>query len=272
MSCRYFVISILPFRPDRYSKFHRLPLISAQFRGFQATFLASLPAFRHSCLQEESKQQMHTWTPISILALAVSLAAPAAIIESRFDASVEGWTATNVVAGSPAHVASGGNPGGYLFIDNNEGSVAYVSAPAPFLGNLTAFIGGTLSFDANQLTGTGTWIGQPSSPDMGTVWIFGAGLIAMRDLNPGTIPVNQWVSMSAPLTAAAWGVSEANFAAIMADVTGIRVHLEATFGAETNGFDNFVLQSADPGIPEPATWALLGGGLVLAALYRRRRP
>jgi hypothetical protein len=267
-----FVLSILPSAPSRYEEIHRFPSISGQFRVFPPRFLAFTRHFGHSHHQEESKPVMHTWIPIPILALTASLLANAAIIESRFDASTEGWTAANVLAGSPAHVASGGNPGGYLFIDNTEGSVAYVSAPAAFLGNLSAFVGGTLSFDANQLTGNGQWIGQPGSPDMGTVWIQGAGLTAMRDLHPGTMPVNQWISMSATLTAANWGVSEADFAAIMANVTGIRVYLEATFGAETNGFDNFVIQgAADPGVPEPSAWLLTGGGLVLAALRRRRR-
>jgi hypothetical protein len=201
--------------------------------------------------------------------------AMAATISSTFDSDVDGWTATNVLAGSPSHVAAGGNPGGYLFIDNNEGNIAYVSAPAKFLGNLTSYIGGTLSFDSNQLTGTGIWIGQPGLPDTGVVYIIGPTITGIRDLQPGTVPVGSWLSHSANLVAADWGLSAADFATLMANVTAIRVHLEATFGAETNGFDNFVLQSASTeppasDIPEPATVTIVAAGLGLIAFRRGR--
>jgi hypothetical protein len=209
-------------------------------------------------------------TPLSlVVAVFFTTNLTAATISSTFDSDTEGWTAANVLA-PPSHVAAGGNPGGYLFIYNSEGDIAYVSAPAKFLGDLSGFIGGSLSFDNNQLTGTGNWTGQPTFPDTGVVHIIGPTLTGIRDLHPGTVPVGSWQSYSASLVGANWGLSDADFATLMSNVTGIRVHLEATFGDETNGFDNFVLQTADAPaeVPEPSAFGLLCLGLAGLASSR----
>ncbi|MEP7366333.1 MAG: PEP-CTERM sorting domain-containing protein [Acidobacteriota bacterium] len=206
-----------------------------------------------------------------LLAMAACFAghANAVTITSPFTAGLEEWTAIDTIGGTPTHIAAGGNPGGYLYIDNAEVAWAYVIAPAAFLGNLSAFDGGTLSFDGNQLTGDGAYV---HANDYGHVIISGPGGSATRDLAAAPVPLGQWISYSAPLDAASWGVSALTWSAILADVTDIRVSLEGTFGAETNGFDNFTLASAPAaGIPEPSSAYLIVSGLLGAAFLRRRR-
>jgi hypothetical protein len=81
------------------------------------------------------------------LALAVGIGAsrPAAglTIQSTFDSGPEGWTAAGIAL---SWQPSGGNPGGYLRGDDQP-NASHLVAPAAFLGNLSAFDGGQLSFD-----------------------------------------------------------------------------------------------------------------------------
>lgn len=43
------------------------------------------------------------------------------------------------VAPTPTWNASGGNPNGWEFVDNNEGPVAFAVAPAAYLSNLLSY-------------------------------------------------------------------------------------------------------------------------------------
>ena len=65
--------------------------------------------------------------------LALSASAGNAQIISNFDSGLAGWTGTG---GSVAHVASGGNGGGYLSQTDTLNTWMGVSARAAFLGNL----------------------------------------------------------------------------------------------------------------------------------------
>ena len=90
-----------------------------------------------------------------LLALGTFVAAGAVnatTISSDFSTDLEGWT-ISAGSGALSHSATGGNPGGYLFVDNAEGAVIVRAiAPAKFLGDLSAFDGGSLTFDGNLLT------------------------------------------------------------------------------------------------------------------------
>jgi hypothetical protein len=90
---------------------------------------------------------------------------------ATFDLDLEGWEAVGikVVAipfsatlmlntGDMVHEAADGNPGGYARLtDAIETPASFAAAPVSFLngGNLTPFVGGTLSFD-HKLFATGT--------------------------------------------------------------------------------------------------------------------
>src|SRR5688572_11907373 len=63
-------------------------------------------------------------------------------ISSTFDVDADGWTTTNVV---PVFTPAGGNPGGFLLVDNPETTITEMIAPAKFLGDLSLLNGGTLS-------------------------------------------------------------------------------------------------------------------------------
>ena len=67
----------------------------------------------------------------------------------------------------------------------------------------------------------------------------------------------------------AWSQSPANWATILGNVTEVRLSVEAMFGAEVQGIDNFTMTP----IPEPKTYLMLaaGLGLVCAGATRRRR-
>ena len=123
----------------------------------------------------------------AILAAAASPAIASPIVSSSFDTGTDGWTADGDVA-SFSHQAAGGNPGGYIAaVDAAQGPIIYFVAPAAYLGDLSAALGGLLSFDLNVTSGAYT----TSRED---VTITGGGATISWDIaNP---PVNTWTSYS----------------------------------------------------------------------------
>lgn len=204
---------------------------------------------------------------LRVIALVLLLAstASAAPIVSDFSSDVDGWT--HVGATVFQQNASGGNPGGFLYIDNGEGVITYIIAPAKFRGALSGYNGGTISFDGKMLGIGGS--GYNATNDYGHLVVSGSAGMAVADLLPGTAPnntppQNAWATFSSPFTAAAFGVSEQQWSAILADVTDVRLSVEALFGNEIQGVDNFQIT------PEPSVALLLALGLCAAA-HRRKR-
>ena len=185
--------------------------------------------------------------------LLTAAGAGAATISSDFSSDVDGWTQTGAAVFQ--HQANGGNPGGFLYIDNSEGAITYVFAPSKFLGDLSAFDGGTVSFDGIQLAITASpW--TSAGQDYGHLTLSGPGGSATLDLLPAPgQPSASWTTYSATLSAAAFGKTQPEWTAILANVTQIRLSVEAVFGGEIEGVDNFSITS----VPEPS-------GLVLASL------
>lgn len=196
-------------------------------------------------------------------------AADASVISSTFSSGLEGWTGTG---GTVSWSSTGGNPGGFLQqVDTGPFSPPigmYVSAPAAFLGNLSAYIGGVLSFDSILLSATATnW------PFFGLLTIrSGASSVSADFAAPGQPPMT-WTTYSGTLDAATFGTTTANFATIMGNVTAIELVLESNFGVvETMGLDNF---SAISAVPVPPSLVLFGlGGLTILGYgwVRRLRP
>jgi len=215
-----------------------------------------------------------TWTRLTRAFLGVSLglaligpAFAASSLTSDFDVSTEGWTHTG--ASVLQQVATGGNPGGYLFVDNSEGDITYLFAPAKYLGNLSAFDGGTVSFDGNML-GIGGAPYTAAGLDYGHLRLTGAGMSATLDLlpSPGQPLQNVWSTYTAALDAASWNKSQADWTTLLSNVTEVRLSVEAMFGNEVQGIDNFAISP----VPEPRTWIMLAAGLALVAgVVRRRR-
>lgn len=189
---------------------------------------------------------------------------------SDFEAGDELWTALPAGAAMSGQVASGGNPGGFLQIeDQQSGSFAAV-APGTFLADLGAFDGGTLRFDAKAVPTDG------SSPDpsFATVQITGttAADFATLDFDQDVLPPpDTWMTYEMPFTAEAWGVSQADWEAILADARFLAITLGSTMGAnDSAGLDNVVLAS-EPGEVGAAA-AAMAALVVLRRLRVRRGP
>ena len=195
--------------------------------------------------------------------------AQAIAIISTFDVDAEGWT-PNPGEASLAHVAAGGNPGGHIRLtDIGTGGVPFGSgafASTAFLGDLTAFLGGTLSLDMATFAGGGTTFAS-----FGAIQLSGGGDTATLDIAATAPALNTWQSYSAPLTAAAWGKSDAAFLAILTNVTSIGIPTDAFNGGDTIGIDNFAVTMPSMALPAPATALILLPGLALLGLARTTR-
>lgn len=216
---------------------------------------------------EEATMRKTTPYACAVISGLIMLSSSAyAQISSNFNTDLEGWTGTG---GSVAYVATGGNGGGFLSQTDTEGGYMTVFAPSAFSGNLSAYFGGSLSFDAKNINNTAADLLAPG-PWFGTVTISGvsgtskAFLSGMGAGSPA--PNGQWRNYAAPLSAAAW---TGDLASVLSNVTGISVQLEFNEQIiEVAGFDNFAISN----VPEPGTLPLLAvGGLSLLWLSRRRR-
>lgn len=201
----------------------------------------------------------------SLLA-AILIALPLAAAAAGFDTGDEGWT-TPVApqGGTQTWQATGGNTGGWLQVADTDGNTdILLTAPSAWLGDWSAYLGGTLSFDARNVNGASTdWGG------FGEVRITGAAGSVMLDIAPAGLPAvgGGWASYSVSLAPAA-GWSGASLASVLANVTSLTINGEFHAGpGEVVGFDNIQVSA----VPEPASAALLLGGLALLAGRRRTR-
>lgn len=188
---------------------------------------------------------------------------------SRFDTGTEGWTAVGDVAAPLTWSASGGNPGGHVFVpDQVVGGVTYFVAPAAFLGNQSAAFGTPLTFDLMQVHPGGS--NQFNERD---VIIEGAGLAMAYNTSPNP-PNGAWASYAVPLSAGGWRMNSLSGALatdqqiqqVLSSITSLRIRAEFQTGADTGHLDNVSL------VPEPQGALLLAGGIAaLLCLHRARR-
>lgn len=188
------------------------------------------------------------------VAAALSLATSAALA-AGFDTGAEGWTTTS--GGDQVWKPTGGNGGGWLQVTDTTAEDFLLNAPIAWLGNWSAYAGGTLSFDARNINGD-----TPDWASFGEVAIVGAGGSSMAfDLVAANNPPadGQWHHYSVALPAAA----------LLSNVTSLTIKGEFHNGvSEVVGFDNIQVTAA---VPEPTEAALLLGGLGLLAALRRKR-
>jgi len=216
-----------------------------------------------------------------ILAVLFGLSVPlpaAAVCEtgpvlSDFEVDLESWIAFSAAVFS--HQPTGGDPGGHLYLDNSETQLAAILAPAKFRGDLRPCIGGTFSFDGRMLGTGGSGYSNPTF-DYGSLRITGPAGNMVVDLLPGPAPGNApptiaWGHYSVPFTAATFGVSQVQFEAILANVTEVRLGVEALFGPEVQGIDDFRIAPVPPvpGLPPLGRLALVGLLLGLGAALLR---
>ncbi len=193
------------------------------------------------------------------LAPATAQAVPT--IASGFDnGSTEGWTAIAAVATQGQ--ATGGNPGGCLFVDNDDASpVCRLQAPAAFLGDLRSYYGGTLAFDGKMAAGSsGTQ--SAAQYDYGRVFLVDSqGYSISADAAPGVPSTTTWTTYSLTLLPATFGVSQAQLDHYLQDCAAIRIGMEALAGPEAHFVDNITLAaSATPAAALPAGSGCVGSG------------
>jgi hypothetical protein len=220
-------------------------------------------------------------------ALALALTAPptlaVTLAQSSFDLDADGWTALTLNDASDSwsllssglavgFTSSDGMPPGAITFHDPDNGWSYFSAPAKFLGNQGAALGGELRFHTRTVNRSGV----TGPADEADVVLRGAGLtLAANLLDPAP---DAWTPVTVSLSAGAWRVSntfsgayasEAQIAAVLADLDALWINAEHfTPVVETIGLDSVLLTSP---IPEPGILAMLLGGLGVLTLRCRRR-
>lgn len=169
-------------------------------------------------------------------------------ITSTFDEGTEGWTVVGDAQSGqvePNHVAEGGNPGGYLeATDDVTGGVWYWNASRTYLGDKSAYSGGTLSFDLRQ-SATDSQFDSPDvilgSDDTRLGYDFG---------NASTHPRTNWTRYEVRLSAEADGWSnlendedatQEGLESVLSDLNELWIRGEYRTGGDVGGIDNVEL-------------------------------
>lgn len=191
-------------------------------------------------------------------------------IASTFDNSDEGWLLGTYHTGVSKPVDYNVERK-YIEGYNGWGGGGFI-APEVYIGNKTGFIGGEFSF---QLS-----IDYPPEPDtrravMALVGANGETIFSNWLHAPGAEPTEFIVNLTADsfyrgeLDQRRAGVTDAEFAAIMADLSMVFINVDWNAGNFVR-LDN-VLMFSNNAVPEPASWALMIGGFGLAGASLRRR-
>lgn len=205
---------------------------------------------------------------ISALAFLFAASLPTLAATSTFDSDAEGWSAQGDIEGPLTWSATGGNPGGNVFIDDlTTGGVTYFVAPALFHGNFAGAFGTQLTFDLMQRYPGGA--NQFNDED---VILTGGGLTVVYDT--ANNPVNNgWTSYSVPLSPTGWRLNtlsgsaptEEQFLAVLSNLSSLRIRAEYQTGADIGHLDNVAL------VPEPTTVLMLLSGIGCVAFAARRK-
>lgn len=171
-----------------------------------------------------------------------------ATIKSTFNRNTDGWT----IAGDAQifeWLPDGGDKDGHLhWVDAASGDGAFWRAPTKFLGDLSGFFRGKLSF---------SWYASGNDLPGSDVLVTGAnGHTLIGDVGA---PELDWTRESIRFAGGQWRLDSPDGAfattreikAVLADVTQILIRAEHVYGGESGGLDKVVLASKAE-VPEGA--------------------
>ena len=148
-----------------------------------------------------------------------------------------------------------------------DGIWSYWNAPAAYLGDRSAYVGGSLSFDLRSNLPLGHSFNCTPSI-IGDVELLGAGQRLEYDIPGPTMAADMWHSLQVPLSAPGWKhldtqqqVSDADFAAVLGSLTDVRIRAEWSAALDTDDLDNVVLAPAPNA--DPSCAAVVAGPNVL---------
>ena len=192
---------------------------------------------------------------------------------STFNSGNEGWSVGSMDAVAVINGPAIWNPAGYLETLDVAGEVAFF-APGAYLGNQGGAYGTTISFD--------TYDTQNDGVTYAALVFYGAGkAISIGSLPPAT---DHFSHFAFALTEAGFSeyfgggiqestpITEAEFRAVLGDLTAVAFHADWRSGDDDSGLDNVVFRGGAGGVPEPATWAMMIiglGGVGVLARHRR---
>jgi gliding motility-associated-like protein len=192
--------------------------------------------------------RMKTLLILSAISVCLNLQAQAQIT-STFDTDAEGWTAIDNISGTdPTHVATGGNPGGFIqVVDGVLGTATYFVAPAKFLGNRSSSFGKLLTFELQVYT--------TANSSTAGVRLTGGGITLVKLLTPEfSLPVINpgWSSYSFRLDeSVAWRLTSttgplatnAQIQTALTALSELAINGEySTSASDAGGLDNVVLE------------------------------
>ena len=194
------------------------------------------------------------------------------VASSSFATDLDGWTSNTHAEIS--YQSTGGNPGGYIQFTDNTAASTNVFAPSKFLGNYLANGVSSLSFDFNIFAETHIQTLFPYEADLSGP----GGSATFLGPMPASVYPTGWVTVTAQISntatpPAGWTVNSGTWLGLLANVTQVQIPIElitnVTIPGDTDieGIDNVILTST--GIPEPASLATLGFGLLGLKLLRR---
>lgn len=189
---------------------------------------------------------MSTLSLISALSLALPSLPP---VVSTFDSGTEGWLIKDLSCSNFATVlgtyaldwhATGGDPGAHVGRVDPTSNCYHFDAPAPYLGDRSAYVGRTLRFSLR--TTVNDW------PPGNTLALVGGGGTVL--VHSFALPTNAWARYTVPLMASSFKVGSANgpaatagqLAAVLGNLAALRISAEfgSEAGEETSFLDSVV--------------------------------
>jgi hypothetical protein len=207
-----------------------------------------------------------------VLVAAAASAGAAPIVSSTFDSDADGWIVGSFLTPSgttatPTYVASGGNPGGHLRVDDFTPWTAY-QAPAKFRGDLSVAYGALLRFDVRVP-------GVDALQYAAIVISNGTTTLEFRE----TPTVGGWYRFEIPLLASAgWqhstnakssntGATELQMQAVLSNIQFLHINADWLTGMDYAELDNVMIETIPN--PEPSTMLLLGTAMVAFIAWGR---